>query len=529
MIKTGKHADKTIITFILIYFVLNMFLLDSFPFVHADEAWLASLTRAVINEKSFAAVEDFFILTKRHPHALKSVFHMMQIPFVAFSFSVISVRILSLIFSSANLFFFYMILKKNIRNRKIILFTLILLAADIQYLYISRFARQEIIILTLLTTVLYLLNSHLTLKRTATAALLTGIAVGIHPNSFIIFTASVFFISGKMLVKRKDFRKNIKALVLYISVTSAFALVFVVLSIVMDSDFFHNYLQFGSRHGVTDIFIVKLLKLKKFYFKIFNRISGTYYLPDVCLQLFVFLFFSIVTFISSIFSKHMFRTAFPVLMFAAGINTGFILIGKYSPPSFSFIFPAGWLIAALGADSLSGKGKNIKTSVLILLAVILGFNLHNTYSEVLKWKSSSYKSYMKDISHMITEKGRVFGSINTSFYMDYRQLASYNDMEMFEKSGISFEEYIVKNRIRYIIYTDELDIIYRERPLWNDLYGNIYPHYREIKEFIENRCVRTGEVLDETYPVRIVDFIGRKKYSAAVFKVEGFKKHQGIQ
>ena len=121
----SRKNNFNIYLFLALYFIINLFYLDSFPFVHADESWLASLSRAVIEKKSFSAVEDFFILTDRHPHALKMLFHTLQIPFLNISFSIKSVRILSVLFSVINLYFFYLLLKKNIKSKKIIFFFLI--------------------------------------------------------------------------------------------------------------------------------------------------------------------------------------------------------------------------------------------------------------------------------------------------------------------------------------------------------------------------------------------------------------------
>ena len=522
MKKIYKRNESAVYVFIVFYFLINLLFLDSFPFVHSDEAWLASLTRAIVCEKSFSAVEDFFLLTERHPHALKTVFHIMQIPFVSMSFSAGSVRLLSLFFSLINLLIFYRLLSKNIRNRKIVFLTTLILAADIQYLYISRFARQEIIIMTVMTAVLYLLSNtdEASLKKTAAAAVLTGTAVSIHPNSFIIFTAAVFLMAGMTAVRPACCRNYLKSLILYISITALFALVFLLVSLIMDNNFFKNYLEFGSKHGVSDIFIIKIFKLKRFYFKMFNRISGTYFLPDVRFQLTLFALSSAVLLLFAIFSAENRKKVIPVLFFAAGINTGLLIIGKYSPPSFAFIFPSGWLITALAADSSRIKNRITEKSAVILFALFLSFTLFNSYNEISEWTGCSYKRYMGNLSRVIEKEGRVFGPVNTAFYMKYGRLASYNDIEQFEEYGKSFKEYIEEFNIRYIIYSDELDIIYRERPLWNDLYGNIYPYYTEIKNFLDNYCIKRGEVYDSIYPVRIVDYMGREKYSVKIYEVK---------
>ena len=65
---------KTVFIFFVFYFIINMFFLDSFPFVHADEAWLASLSRAMMKEKSIDAVEDFFHLNRKTSSCIENSF-----------------------------------------------------------------------------------------------------------------------------------------------------------------------------------------------------------------------------------------------------------------------------------------------------------------------------------------------------------------------------------------------------------------------------------------------------------------------
>ncbi len=506
-----KDKDKVIYFFLIIYTAINLFYLDSFPFVHSDEAWLASLTRSIIKNRSLSAVEDFFILVKRFPHALKSLFHLIQLPFVSVSFSVNSVRIISIIFSLVNLWYFYRLLKGNIKSRYYIITAVLLLSTDIQYLYISRFARQEIIILTVMTVSINMLYKDASIKKTVILSLLTGLSAGIHPNSFMIFTATVLMMAANLIIL-KEKRKQLFCIILYTTVTGIIAAVFVFISLKMDSDFISHYLDFGSRHGVSDIFIVKILKLKRFYFKMFNRVSGTYFLPDIRFQLIVFLSTAVLSAVLSVFSGKIFRKVFPVLMFLTGINISYILIGKYSPPSISFIFPVFWFLTVLLADSISVGKRLLK----LLIMLILVLNILNTSYETVKWKNSSYDKYMNRIDSIIGDDSKTFGCISTAFFMDYGQLAAYNDLSEIK----SFRDYITENRIRYIIYTEELDIIFSERPLWNDLYGNIYPHYDEIKSFLKNECVLKDVFYDDIYPVRIVDYMKKREYSVKIYEVE---------
>ena len=492
-----------------------MLFLDSFPFVHADEGWLFSLTRTIIEEKKINATEDFFVLTERHPHAVKTVFHILQIPFVLASFSIYSARILSILFSVINLYFFYLLLKKNIKNNYIVIFILLIFSVDIQYLYISRFARQEIIILTLMTADMFLLSGGINGKKVTAAAVINGVAAGIHPNSFIIFTAVIFLMTGKILTDRKKIKKYLKYTLSYILIVALSAGFFVFLSLLMDNNFFSNYLQSGSEHGVADLFIIKILKLKRFYYKMYSQIAGTYYLPDVRMQLNIFLAAVVSAAVISVFKKNIRRKTVPVLFFAAGINAGFIIIGKYSPPSFSFIFPAGWYITALLIDNIKIK----KAAKIIILTSVFVMLMNNSAVEIKKWKDYRYNKYMEKISSSIKSDGKIFGAINTSFFMNYKQLVSYNDIEYFKNDDNFFENFIYENKIKYILFTDELEIIYRRRPQWNDLYGNIYPFYSGINKFINEKCTLENEVNDRVYPVRIVDYMGKEDYSVKIYQV----------
>ena len=82
---------------LFIYLLAHLFTLNIHPFIHSDEAWLAVLTRAMVTERSPAAVEEVFRLTPRYPHALKTFYHLIQAPFLSISWSAFAARLPSLI------------------------------------------------------------------------------------------------------------------------------------------------------------------------------------------------------------------------------------------------------------------------------------------------------------------------------------------------------------------------------------------------------------------------------------------------
>ena len=84
---------------------------------------------------------------------------------------------------------------------------------------------------------------------------------------------------------------------------------------------------------------------------------------------------------------------------------------------------------------------------------------------------------------------------------------------------MSFPDYIRVNDIKVIIWSEELDIIAAERPLWNSLYGNVYSYYDKARVFLEKECSFEGKITDRTYPVRIADYIGKKDYEVRFYMV----------
>ena len=95
---------------ILLFFIFNLFFLTNFPFVHSDEAWLSGLSRQIMQTKNPASTEAFFDLLPRQPHAIKILFHLLQIIFIQFfDYKIFTFRLISLLTGSLSLFIFYKI------------------------------------------------------------------------------------------------------------------------------------------------------------------------------------------------------------------------------------------------------------------------------------------------------------------------------------------------------------------------------------------------------------------------------------
>ena len=86
---------------------------------------------------------------------------------------------------------------------------------------------------------------------------------------------------------------------------------------------------------------------------------------------------------------------------------------------------------------------------------------------------------------------------------------------------MSFEEYIQRHRIQFILYPSELDRIYAQRPIWNDLYGNPVPYYRDMQQFLAERCRQVAGFEEPVFAMRIVPYQGRDSARLTIYRVLG--------
>jgi len=95
---TQKYSRIFSYLYIISFFFVHLATLTTYPLVHSDEAWLAGLSQAYMKNQSIFVTEPFFDLMPRQAHAIKSLFHLIQIPFIHFwGYELFSVRLISLI------------------------------------------------------------------------------------------------------------------------------------------------------------------------------------------------------------------------------------------------------------------------------------------------------------------------------------------------------------------------------------------------------------------------------------------------
>jgi len=511
---------------ILIFFIINISFLTTFPFIHSDEAWLSGLSRKIMLTGNLASTESFFDLLPRYPHAIKIFFHLIQIIFIKiFGYRIFAFRLISLLTGSLSLYIFYKISFLITKSKILSLSALLILAADIHFIYSSHLARQEIILVFIFLAAFYYflkkiidlkneninnynLKSSSKIKENITLGIILGSAIGFHPNSFIIALPFIFIYIYYLLSNKEKFLKSYFIFAISLGFC---ALLFIYLSFKFDPNFINNYSSYGAELGVLNSFTTKLENFKYFYQKLFYRISGTYYIPPIKLQFIFFAFTFLASLVKTFLKKD--RLNLYLILSLIAINVGYFIIGRYNQTSIIFIFPIFYLLFLNLIKNLDIKFYSI---LIIVLVVILSLNTAYTLIEDSHY---NYDNYLNQIAELVDKDDRVLANLNADYYFKDGSLFDYRNLAYLEESNLSFSDYIVKNKIEYIIYPEEMDFIYQTRPTWNILYGNLYPYYSEMQEFLENKSSLVKTFHNSTYAIRIVREIDKKDWTVKIYKV----------
>lgn len=502
---------------IALYIAISLATLTRFPFVHSDEPWLSGLSRNIMEKGDYSVTEDFFDLKERHPHAIKIIFHTIQILFMKImGYNIFTFRLISLCFGLLTLYFTYRLGTVVLGTQRGALAAAALLAVDVQFIYASHFARQEIIILFLLVLGMWykLKNAEASsLKHDAVVGVIIGLAIGIHPNSFIISLPFGLIYLYEILILK---RRRLRSLITYVSTVACFALFFVSLSLYFDPNFITNYSKYGNSFDVFDPITSKLGEVKYFYLKLFYGVSGTYYTPDIRFQFFLFGAALIISAYKLIKGRSISGSQgriMAILLALLAVNSGIIIIGRFNQTSIVFLFPLFYLLVAYAMEGLSSRYRQAVTAILFAALVFF------TVSNYMEFRDNSYSSYLAEFSRTIAAKDKTLGNLNSEYYFDNGSLYDYRNLEFLKDNNISFAEYIRKNNIKYIIYSEELDLIHELRPKWDGIYGPM-DYYDDMKAFLEKSCTLVHEFTDSYYGIRIVRYMGTKDWKIRIYRVD---------
>ena len=529
---------------LFIYLLAHLFTLNIHPFIHSDEAWLAVLTRAMVTERSPAAVEEVFRLTPRYPHALKTFYHLIQAPFLSISWSAFAARLPSLIAG-----FFSLVLITRIASsdssregsgRRFRFIPGLFMALSPQFWYASHLGRQE-----MLLTALFLYSWSLKSRNRSSwiVALPLSAAVFVHPNAFIISIPIGVMYLLDFLFPESGRTGGTRELPVFIGVLAGSALSAVGFSFMMDADFIRHYLSFGDSVGTRDTLLIKLLGLPAFLGKMWRGDAGTYYLANLhpmfvlgsagflCTALSLFFPEGSRKRLSGFLSR---KSGVYLLSVPLSLTVGMVIVGKYGPPTVTFLMPSAYLLAGYGVFRLklvlAGTKFRKTGSVLLSLAVFLAASCLSWYTlqEVMhSIKTPSYSSYRYFLENNIDGEGRVLANLNTAFAFDYDRLVIWRDLENLgnpentgniDRGEKSLEAFLIENKVRWIILPDELELIYDSRPVWNALYGNPY-WYPQLMDFLEKQGAETGRGIFPDYAMRLVPYMEREPWESIIYRI----------
>jgi len=512
-----KYARLFSYFYIAFFFLIHLANLTTYPLVHSDETWLAGLSMAYIKARSIFVTEPFFDLMPRQAHAIKSLFHLIQIPFIHFfGYDLFSVRLISLFSGTLILVIINIYLNRRFSNPLINALYLVLFSLNIQFIYATHFARQEILLFTLLilSYVLYRTSTSTPVRKVLLVAMIIGIGIGIHPNAFII--AVMLF----LVILSDSMHHDIKYrfVLLYSSVLSLFAIFYTLISLIGNPDFFKDYWTYGGTLGVHAQPFIRFKHFIEFFIKLYTQNSGTYYLPDIRYNLLLgsaLIFISIFILITPYGHPQKRDLTYyrDALFMTLGFLMSLIIIGRYNPTSILFVmFPVSILLF----EFLSTAYIKPRWSYGIILVFIL-INMFLNYHEFENVKLADYNRYEKELQHHLPKEAVVLGNLSSGFvlndhvFYDIRNLAYLEDLTL--------EAYIRDRNIDTIIYYESYDYIHRN-PQWQILYGSDEAYYESLQEILSNYGTSLHAFEDAYYGTRIIRYMGDYPWKISVYHID---------
>ena len=499
ILKNKRTLEKWLIPVLFVLYIsIQLLTIMAFPIVHSDEIWLRSIANQMWADKSYAITESYFDLLPRVVHPFRWFYNaILVVVMPALGNGVFSIRSISLIFASLSLLIFYRFAIIKTNNSWVSLLITATLAVNIQFLYSAHQGRQEMVLFFLMTLGLYLLlqnHSRLLFKL----LLITFIALGVHPNSFIL--AGIFF--AALL-----FKLGPKKAGLYFLGTTGIALLYWCIGNLIQPDFISGYLSYGATQGIEPSASNRLMGLYWYFYKLYHQIGGTYDLFDIRMNLILFAFMLIST-VLWLKSRDLLVICFCSLTYILTL----ILIGRYNQTAIVFILMLQTFFFILVNNFFP---KRIYTILLVLFLLMTGYqtvaNL-STY-ETNHFYSVSYETVVLEIKKTVPESATVLGNLNVlegvsqAHFYDVRNLTFY-------RGDIS--NYLISHGIEYVILHDEMDYIYRTAPRWDFMYGELH-YYPDLMTYLEENATLIKTIDNPLYAMRIARFSGTYPWQTRIY------------
>jgi hypothetical protein len=153
-----------------------------------------------------------------------------------------------------------------------------------------------------------------------------------------------------------------------------------------------------------------------------------------------------------------------------------------------------------------------------IVIVSLCFSLFTIQQEVGR-EGNSFFEYTNRIKSGISPGSKVLVNINGGLACSPRDYIDWRNLQFLHTTGEQLSEYMLSENIEYIVYPEELDYIYKTRPVWNILYGNLYPWYQELQDFLQSSCELVDSFKSPGYAMRISALRFRSDWEIHIYKV----------
>lgn len=501
----------------LLYAIISLITLKTFPLIHSDEIWLGKLSYTYLSNQTIYITEPFFDLFPRQTHTIKVLFHMIQMPFIAtLGLNIFSIRFISLLFGISSLLLLHYHAKLETKNTITSLLLVMLVGLNTQFIYASHFARQEIILFTILIGVFIIyFHSNIKLKkRIVIIGICIGISIGIHPNAFIIA-----FMIGSLLVAYYFIHKlNLIHLFIYGGMLAFFAVIYIITSFIENPDFITNYLVYGDSLAISATHNTPLISLYNFYLKIYNQIGATYYLPNIRFlfyMVFILLLLMVILYFFVDTKKGYWISYLPATSLFIGFNISILIIGRYNPTSIIFILFPIFLLLQQVISYLSTIIHRYYIILLLCLAVFISLN--HSYIAYAEYENNNFDCYTEIIKSHLEEDSVILGNLSSGFAFDQYTFYDIRNLAYLEKQTLN--QYIEARGINTIIYYEEYDYIHRNSK-WNILYGDDSSYYDDLQSLINTRGTLIHSFTDSYYGIRIIPYTGDYPWKIMIYTID---------
>lgn len=491
------------------WFFVNLVTIIRYPIMHSDEAWLAGLTDHMLSSGSLMVTEPFFDLAPRAPHTLKTLYHLLQMPFLLlFGHELLSVRLLSLTFASGVLILLFL----HFRHSSILAWLLIpgTLLFHTQFVYSSHFARQEIALVFILILCWHLYTKQETIDRQLTLWIssIIGLSISLHPNAFMIA-----MMIGMLYVLDWIRRKiSFDLLLHYTWPMGLFAGLNILVTLSSTPDFISRYSLYASTLSVGAPPSSRLVNFLEFYVKLWQQISGTYYLPDIRPLFVMTLLLLSITFIVAGLKRLRPAALLPIiqlLMMEIGYNIALFIVGRNNPTSIVF------LTVLLSLISLHCLLVLLKDPLLITgLLVVNVLLLYGTYQDAQEHANHDYQAYEDFLKTSIEKDDVILGNLTGGFALNNNEFYDVRNLAWLE--GQSIEAYLVSKGIDTVIWYEEYAYIHRN-PEWQILYGDDAAYYDDFLLILEEKGTKIAETESLWYGNRIICYMGDYPWRITIY------------